>query len=131
MPALRYDSLFALARESHDKCIIIVDLFEDITEKSTLIQNTNRRVHKGHVYDVVRWCVACVVLLWHGVVSFDAHPPYQLKVPIFEHGSPPTPTHRCTLNQSLFVRPRYDQDRSFEPMGWVTCPLRPENSPVI
>ena len=47
-----------------------------------------------------------------------------------DHVSPPTPTHRYTLNQSLNVRPRYTQDRSFQPMGWVTCLLWPENSPV-
>ena len=72
-------------------------------------------------------------LLGHALLLlglFVAHLPNQLKVLIFEHVSPPTRTHRATLNPSWIVRPRYGQDRSFQPMRWVTCLFWPENSPV-
>jgi hypothetical protein len=48
-----------------------------------------------------------ILLLGHALRLLGPFDAPQLHVSKNDHVSPPTPTHHCTLNQSLVVRPRY------------------------
>ena len=112
-------------------CAVCLSVTACVAPKSAgrALRSAGRR-GKRMIFAQMAGLLAMPTLLPEGVLSAEGEDAQAVKGSWETASSPPTHTHRATLNPSLVVRPRYDQDRSFQPMGWVTCPFWPENSLV-